>query len=104
MADVDVTLDPGWEQTIARATRPEWEDAAHELADTATNAAPVRTRELQESIGGRVVDTADGPVVEVVATADHAGFVEDGTRHMEAQPYLRPSLLEVVTKRYAIGR
>lgn len=50
----------------------------------ASAAAPRRTGDLASAFGTRV--TAAG--VEVVNTADHAKFVQFGTRHMDAQPFM----------------
>lgn len=51
--------------------------------------APVDTGELRRSIHA---EEPHGRTVRVVAGADHASYVELGTRHMSAQPYLKPAL------------
>lgn len=40
----------------------------------------------------------DGLAGVVRSTAEYAGYVETGTRRMDAQPYLRPALNEVYPK------
>lgn len=98
MADVDVRLDPNWQREIERITTQEFEEAADELADTARANAPTATGDLRASIEGEY----EGGVVEARATVPYARFVEDGTRHMAAQPFLRPALIAVVAKRYGL--
>lgn len=58
------------------------------IATDARGRAPVDTGELRDSIAGRVINQNAG---EVVATADHASYVEYGTVKMPAQPYLHPA-------------
>jgi len=54
--------------------------------------APVNGGTLKRSIE---LDLTDGGMsVEVEAKAEYAGYVEYGTRFMQAQPFLRPSLEE----------
>lgn len=47
------------------------------------------TGKLKSSIGLRIVD--DGMTAEVEPMAEYAGYVEVGTRYMNAQPYLKPA-------------
>lgn len=63
---------------------------AEDVAAEARTRAPVRTGELRDSI---TVQEGDGGV-QVVAAAPYAAYVELGTRHMPAEPYLMPSLHE----------
>lgn len=49
---------------------------------------PVDEGDLQDSIHSEVSDEG----MFVVADADHALFVEQGTSKMAAQPYLRPAM------------
>ena len=51
--------------------------------------APVDTGHLRDGIHA---EEPRGNTVRVVAPADYAAYVEDGTEHMAAQPYLRPAL------------
>lgn len=64
-------------------------EAARAVARTAARRAPKRTGRLAR---GHSVTVTGGTGV-VSNTVRYAGFVEDGTRYMRAQPFLRPSLL-----------
>lgn len=63
-----------------------------ELQSKAQNNAPVDTGNLKRSIGLSIEDA--GMTAKVKPTADYAGYVEYGTRFMEAQPYMKPALDE----------
>lgn len=63
-----------------------------EMQTKAMQNAPVDTGTLKRSIGLEMAD--GGLTAEVEATADYAGYVEYGTRPMEAQPYLGPAFNE----------
>ena len=62
---------------------------ADSVASDAARFAPVRTGRLRASIEPGDVE---GDSVKVWARAPYAGYVEQGTRHMAPQPYLRPAL------------
>lgn len=59
------------------------------VADDARRIVPVDTGRLKASIQ---VEDAGREKARVHASAPYAGYVELGTRYMNAQPYLRPSL------------
>lgn len=59
------------------------------LQEAAQRKAPVDTGTLKRSIGLEIRD--GGLTAEVEPTAEHAAYVEYGTRYMNAQPYMRPS-------------
>jgi HK97 gp10 family phage protein len=61
---------------------------ADKVASTAQSICPVDTGELQSSIGVEMQSEFEG---HVVATAEHAPYVEFGTVHMMAQPFLGPA-------------
>jgi HK97 gp10 family phage protein len=61
--------------------------AAETVAD-AKGRAPVKTGFLRDSISG----TVGGPGLTVVAAAEYAGYVEFGTRHNTARPFLTPAV------------
>ena len=63
---------------------------AKQVEMAAKGKAPVRTGYLQSSIYSTVKEW----VAEVGAEATYALFVELGTRHMRARPYLYPALQE----------
>lgn len=62
------------------------------IARDAQRFVPVDTGELRDSIH---VEPPHGRTVRIVATADYAAYVEDGTSRMAAQPYLKPALYRV---------
>lgn len=62
--------------------------STHDTERDAKAGAPVLTGELRDSIHA-VIHGLSG---EVVATADHAEYVEDGTSVMAPQPYMGPAL------------
>lgn len=64
-------------------------ELAEEIAADARRFAPVDTGQLRDSIRP---EPARGGRVQITADADYAGYVELGTRYMDAQPYLRPAL------------
>lgn len=62
---------------------------ADAIADDARRFVPVDTGHLRSTIE---VEPPNGETIRVVAGADYAAYVEQGTRHMSAQPYLAPAL------------
>lgn len=62
------------------------------LQRRAMRTVPVDTGNLERSIGLEVTD--GGMTATVKPTAEYAPYVEYGTRFMNAQPYMRPSLEE----------
>lgn len=63
---------------------------AADVKALAKQLVPVRTGQLQSSIYARVQEW----VVEIGAEAAYALFVEFGTRHVQARPYLYPAITE----------
>ena len=53
---------------------------------------PIDTGFLYNSGYTEIEETDTGAIGTVGFSADYAGYVEFGTRKMEAQPYLRPAL------------
>ena len=78
---------------IAAAAKPAVEAAlaktAFDVENLAKDAAPVDTGNLMGSIGAAKERELTW---RVTAHAEYAIYVEMGTRHMSAQPYLEPSL------------
>lgn len=66
---------------------------AERVAARARELVPVRTGTLRASIGVRTASAGAG--VQVEATAPYAAYVEFGTIHMAAEPYLQPAVDEV---------
>ena len=63
-----------------------------ELQAKAQRNAPIDTGNLKRSIGLEINDS--GLTAESEATAAYAGYVEYGTRFMNAQPYMKPAFEE----------
>lgn len=80
---------------MAAAARPLVEAAlaktAHDTEALAKDVAPVDTGNLMNSISAAKERELTW---RVTAHADYAIYVEMGTRHMSAQPYLAPALNE----------
>lgn len=58
----------------------------------AIHLCPVDTGRLRASISSLVTEDAKGLLGIVGTNVEYAIFVEFGTRHMSAQPFLRPAL------------
>ncbi|MFC5947074.1 HK97-gp10 family putative phage morphogenesis protein [Pseudonocardia lutea] len=82
--------DPRAEAHIEAAKHNFMERLMGDIAQDAKRYAPVDTGELRESITAEV----HGTTGTVKATAEHAAYVELGTRYQSAQPYLRPALYQ----------
>lgn len=88
------------------ALGPEWQvgpdawdvmdDVGDEVASLAQVAAPVQTGKLKASIehSPEAIEHAAGVVI--VASAPYALYVEYGTQNMDAEPFLRPALDQVL--------
>ena len=63
------------------------------VQNEARRLCPVDTGRLRASIIMKQGATNRGPYVEVGTNVSYAAFVEYGTQHSPAQPYLRPALL-----------
>ena len=63
--------------------------AAHDIEAAAKAKVPVRTATLQRSI--HTVISAGGLTATVGPSVDYGAYVEFGTRHMGARPYMRPA-------------
>lgn len=53
--------------------------------------APVLTGHHRRSIASEVIETADKITGIVGHQSDYGGYLENGTRHMAAQPHFRPA-------------
>ncbi|MCS7124780.1 MAG: HK97 gp10 family phage protein [Candidatus Bathyarchaeota archaeon] len=78
------------DESMQRAVQEKLEKWAMEVREDAKALAPVRTGRLRGSIYAKT----SGWTVEVGATAEYAIYVEFGTRHMQAQPFIRPAFEE----------
>lgn len=82
---------PGWDAFLTAAQGVVLEHLAQAVEADAKTACPVRTGTLRASIEHEVV----GDTARVGSNVTYAGYVEEGTRKMAAQPYLRPALYRV---------
>jgi len=71
---------------------------AADVKALAKQLTPVRTGHLRSSIYAKISEW----VAEIGAEATYALFVELGTRHMQAQPYLYPAIQEHLPQLEAI--
>lgn len=78
------------DDAVQRNIQEQLERWAMEVREHARALAPVRTGRLRNSIYAKT----SGWTVEVGASAEYAIFVEFGTRHMQAKPFLRPAVEE----------
>lgn len=78
------------DDAVQRNIQEQLERWAMEVREYARALAPVRTGRLRNSIYAKT----SGWTVEVGASAEYAIFVEFGTRHMQAKPFLRPAVEE----------
>lgn len=98
-----VEMIDGWSAGLRPAVRDLLENRlGPAIADDARAGCPVDTGKLKESI--HQVMAPDGMAVQIHADAKaedrngddldytYAGYVEEGTKHMDPQPYLRPAL------------
>lgn len=68
------------------------ENAARPIEDEAKTLVPVDTGRLQRSIDTEMTETTPTRAVATVGPhTEYAGFVEFGTVHQRAQPYMRPA-------------
>jgi HK97 gp10 family phage protein len=85
---VTFVMNPGAAAEIERIGERAVREALHDIAADMRTMAPVETGQLVNSIR---VDETSG---QVIAEADHAVYVEMGTEHMRAQPFMRPALFK----------
>lgn len=88
---MDIVMNAGFDLFLEKATTGVLQHIADQVRDDAKAGCPVKTGALKESIEDEVV----GNVARVGSNKKYAGYVEEGTRHMRAQPYLRPALYRV---------
>lgn len=78
-----MTVNPSWEAELTSEAEVFHQRILHEVAADAEALAPKRT--------GHLASTIEVTGDRVVATASYAAYVELGTRHMHAEPYLAPA-------------
>lgn len=89
-----VEISVGWDANLDGPLAAFMERIGTEVETDAKAGCPVLTGHLRESISHEVV----GATVRVGSNVNYAGYVEEGTRHMHPQPYLRPALYRVRTQ------
>ena len=100
MTDVSIDWNTGALNALLKGSSGEVARDIHRRAQNvearARELAPKATRALVNSIHTEGPDLVNGELQEsVVADADHAKYVEKGTRYMAAQPFLGPALSAV---------
>jgi HK97 gp10 family phage protein len=83
-----VVFEPGWEQHLDGDVTDLLERLGEGIEADARIACPVDTGHLRDSLEHEV----DGDTLRVGTNVDYAVYVEEGTRYMAAEPYLRPAL------------
>lgn len=78
-------------EALRRGVQTSMKQAAVLTKEEAVRNCPVLTGKLRKSIYYKVSSLS----YSVGAKAVYAGYVEWGTRHMEAQPYIRPAFIFV---------
>jgi len=78
------------DDAVQRDIQEQLERWALEVCEHARALAPVRTGRLRSSIYAKT----GGWTAEVGASAEYAVYVEFGTRHMQAKPFLHPAIEE----------
>ena len=86
------------DEAMLRQVQERLEHWAMEVREYARSLAPVRTGYLRSTIYATVKDW----VAEIGAEASYAMFVEFGTRHMKARPYLYPAVQEHLPRLEAV--
>lgn len=85
---MDIVMNAGFEEFVNANARDLLAHLGEEVAADAKAACPVRTGNLRDSIASRM----DGDTAVVFSDVPYAAYVEEGTRHMAAEPYFRPAL------------
>lgn len=86
-----VVFEPGWERHIDGDVTDLLEQLGSEIEADARAVCPVDTGRLRDSLEHEV----NGDTLRVGTNVEYAVYVEEGTRYMEAEPYLRPALFRV---------
>lgn len=68
------------------------QDRGRKMQDVAQTVCPRQTGNLAASIKLEIMD--NGLTAEVAPHTNYAGYVEWGTRFMNAQPYVRPAYMQ----------
>lgn len=83
-----VVFEPGWEQRLDGDIHDLLEHLGADIEADSRLGCPVDTGRLRDSLEHEV----QGDTVRVGTNVEYAVYVEEGTRYMNAEPYLRPAL------------
>jgi hypothetical protein len=86
-----VAFEPGWKQHVDGDVHDFLEHLGQDIEADARFACPVDTGRLRDSLEHEVI----GNTLRVGTNVEYAVYVEEGTRYMDAEPYLRPALYRV---------
>ncbi len=89
--EIGTALDTS-EQTLDDDVSETLQELANEIESTTTGLCPVDTGALQASIDVQV----SGDTLTAVAGEDYASFVDQGTIHMDAQPFFEDPIDQLV--------
>lgn len=94
MPDADVTFNREALAQLLRssAVARDLQRRALKVDAAAKRLCPVDTGRLRSSITNQLDEDAQGLYADIGANVEYAIFVELGTRHAAAQPFLRPAL------------
>jgi HK97 gp10 family phage protein len=79
------------QEKLDKAAKETIEEIAKKIETAAKQFVPVRTGYLRSTIYSEPIDEFN---IHVGASAPYSGFVEYGTSHMAAKPFLRPALAQ----------
>lgn len=81
--------EPGWHERVSKSGHELLERVSRAVLADAVAGVPVDTGHLRASLAQEVV----GDVARIGSTSvPYSVYVEEGTRNMAAQPYLKPAL------------
>jgi HK97 gp10 family phage protein len=66
---------------------------AEDIVPAAADGSPVRTGHNKRSIDSEVERVPRGVVARMFTQSGYGGYLETGTKNMEAQPYMWPALM-----------
>ena len=95
-ATITFRVNPHLRQELGELMVPMLARLAAKVETEAKRNAPVKTGNLRRSIISSVAIVDGVPTGVVAATAHYAGFVELGTYKMNARPFLRRALIDVI--------
>lgn len=92
IASVTFTVVPGWKTNLDSPLVEALASIGEAISADAAMNAPVKTGDLRDSVETRPSTNGGFPSQVILSQLEYAGYVEVGTEHMDAQPYLKPAL------------